>query len=82
MDKPIGKVAHYYDKIGVAVVDLTQGSLKVGQKIKFKVGDEEFEQSVESLQVDHQSVDQVKKGDSFGLKVDQPTKPGTQVFLV
>ena len=81
MDKQIGKVVHFYDKLGVAIIDLTSGSLKVGDEIKFKKGDGEFTQSVESLQVEHESVDSVKSGDSFGIKVDQPTKPGTLVFM-
>ncbi len=82
MDKPIGKVVHFYDKLGVAIIDLDKGGLKAGDEIKFKRGEEEFSQKIESLQVDHESVDQVKKGDSFGLKVDKPTKPGTEVYLV
>lgn len=82
MDKPIGKVVHFYDKLGVAIVDLGSGGLKVGDELKFKGGDEEFTQKVVSLQVDHQEVDSVKKGDSFGLKVDKPTKPGTEVYVL
>lgn len=82
LDKPIGKVVHYYDKLGVAIVDLKSGGIKVGQEVKFKRNDEEFTQKVESLQVEHESVDSVEKGDSFGLKVTQPTKPGTEVYLV
>lgn len=82
MDKPIGKVVHYYDKLEVAIIDLASGGIKVGQEIKFKKGNEEFTQKVESLQVDHESVESVKKGDSFGLKVDKPTKVGTEVYLV
>lgn len=81
MDHPIGKVTHYYDKVGVAIIDLTEGELKTGQQLKFKRGEEEFSQTIKSLQIDHQDVAEVNKGDSFGLKVDQPTKPGTQVYL-
>ncbi|OGE36690.1 hypothetical protein A3B45_01005 [Candidatus Daviesbacteria bacterium RIFCSPLOWO2_01_FULL_39_12] len=81
MDKAIGKVVHYYDKLGVAIIDLEKGGLKVGDELKFKRGEDEFSQKIESLQVDHKDVDSVKKGDSFGVKVDKPTKVGTQVFL-
>ncbi|MBI2020704.1 hypothetical protein HYS94_04795 [Candidatus Daviesbacteria bacterium] len=81
LDKPIGKVVHYYDKLGVAIIDLDKGGLKVGDEVKFKHGEEEFSQKVESLQVDHQDVTEVKKGDSFGVKVDKPTKVGTEVYL-
>lgn len=92
MDKPIdvdfnsnriiGKVTHYYDKLGVAIIDLTSGKLKVGDQIKFKKGDSEFTQKIDSLQVERNSVDSVKSGDTFGLKVNQPTKPGTLVNSV
>lgn len=82
MDKSIGKVVHYYDKLGVAIIDLESKGLKVGDELKFKRGGEEFKQKVESLQVDHKEVESVKKGDSFGLKVNQPTKVGTEVYLV
>ena len=82
MDKQIGKVTHYYDKLGVAIVDLEKGSLKVGDSVKFKHGEDEFTQKIESLQIERANVDSVKKGDAFGLKVDKPTKPGTLVFGV
>ena len=80
-DKQIGKVTHYYDKIGVAVVDLTSG-LKSGEKLKFVKDDDEFTQTAESIQVDRKNVDKAKKGDSIGLKVDQEIKPGAAVYLV
>lgn len=81
-ESPIGKVTHFYDKIGVAVVALDKGGLKVGDSLKFQHSEDEFTQAVLSLQIDHKSVDSVKKGDSFGLKVDQPTKEGTLVYRV
>lgn len=81
MDNPIGKVVHFYDKLGVVIIDLKKGGLKVGDEVKFKHGDEEFTQKIESLQIDHQDVEAVKKGDSFGVKVDQPVKVGASVYL-
>lgn len=62
-------------------MDLDLGGIKVGDEVKFKRGEEEFAQKVTSLQIDHETVESVKKGDSFGLKVDQPTKVGTEVYL-
>ncbi|KKS14098.1 hypothetical protein A2617_01430 [Candidatus Daviesbacteria bacterium RIFOXYD1_FULL_41_10] len=78
----IGKVTHYYDKLGVAIVGLSKGSIKVGDSLKFQHGEDEFTQKVESLQIERESVDSVKKGDAFGLKVDKPVKPGYLVFAV
>jgi translation elongation factor EF-1alpha len=78
----IGKVTHYYDKIGVAVVDL-DADLSVGDKIKFIRGGEDlFEQEVKSMQVEHEKIDSAKKGDTIGLKVDDEVKESAEVYKV
>lgn len=82
MEKEIGKITHYFDQIGVAVVKLQKGSLKVGDSIKIVGGDVDFQQAVESLEVDHQSVQSAKTGNELGLKVDQKVHEGYKVYLV
>lgn len=83
MDKDlIGKVIHYYDKIGVAVIRLEK-DLKVGDRVKFVKKDEsEFEQDVSSMQLEQVAVSQAKKGQEIAVKVDQLTKEGTLVYSV
>lgn len=80
-DKKVGKVTHFYDKLGVAVVKL-DADLKVGDQIKVVSGDDEFTQTVESMQVDHKPIESAKKGDEAGLKLDQEAKRGAKLFLV
>ena len=77
--KPIGKVTHFFDKIGVAIVKL-EAALKVGEKIKFEGHGASFEQSVDSMQMEHEQVKEAKKGDEVGMKVSQPVKAGDLVF--
>jgi len=80
--KPIGKVTHFFDKIGVAVVELT-GSLKAGDTIEIAKDEENaFQQVVTSMQVDHKPVEKAKKGDAIGMKVDNPVKEGAIVSKV
>lgn len=83
-DKRIGVIDHYYDKIGVAVVKLEAGKLKVGDKIKIKdgTGNELLEQEVTSMQIDGKNIDSAKKGDDFGMKIDKKVKEGYEVHLV
>jgi len=78
-DLRVGKITHYYDKLGVAVVELI-GDLGVGDKIKVVSGENEFTQDVESMQAEHEQVKSAKKGESVGLKVNEPAKKGAEVF--
>ncbi len=82
-NKKIGAVTHYYDKIQVAVVKLTKGDLKVGDKVEFldKSGSP-FTQTVSSMQIEHANIDLVKSGDEFGIKVQKVTKAGSPVANV
>ena len=82
MDVQIGKVTHYYDKLGVAVVEGTKKPLKVGDTVKISGHDKEFTQVISSLQVEHNQVTKVKPGESAGMKVDQPVKEGDLLYLV
>lgn len=77
----VGKVIHYYDKIGVAVIKLEK-SLKVGDKVNFVHGENEFEQTIESMQLEHVQVQEGKKGHEVAIKVDKETKSGTLVNLI
>jgi putative protease len=79
--KPIGKVIHYYDKAGVAIVEL-QAELKVGERIRIERGDKSFTQEVSSMQKEHQSLEKAKIGDQVGIKVDQKVKEGSLVLLL
>jgi putative protease len=79
--KKVGKVTHYYDHIGVVIVELS-AALKVGDKIKFEGHGADFEQEVSSLQVNHQQVEKAAAGELVGLKTDQKVKEGTEVEKV
>ena len=82
MDIQIAKVTHYYDKIGVAVIEIIKQPLKVGDVIKISGHDSEFNQTVTSLQVEHTQVTEIAKGESGALKTDKPVKEGDVIYLV
>ncbi|MDQ5882731.1 MAG: hypothetical protein QG648_84 [Patescibacteria group bacterium] len=80
-EKLVGTITHYYDKIKVAIVELT-GTLKVGDEIHIIGHEIDFKQQVSSMQIDHEQVTQAKKGDKIGLEVEQKVKEGCEVYLV
>lgn len=79
--KLIGKVTHYFSKIGVAVIELSD-TLKVGDTIRIIGGETDFNQVVESMEVERQKVEEAKSGDSVGLKVGQKVRDGYKAYKI
>ena len=80
-DKQVGEVTNFFDHVKAAAVKLN-APLKVGEKIKIKGGEVEFNQTVESMQIDRKEVIAAKKGDEIGLIVDKKVRKGYKVFKV
>jgi len=78
----IGKVTHYFSHIGVAVIDVLT-PIKQGDEIRIVGGGStDFSQKADSMEVDHKSVNEAKKGDSVGLKVLEKVREGYKVYKV
>jgi putative protease len=77
--KLIGEITHFFGKINVAVVKL-EDTLRVGDTIKIVGGGKEFTQTVESMQIEHEQVQEAKAGESVGLKVSEKVKEGYKVY--
>lgn len=80
-DKPAGKITHYYDKIGVAVIEV-MSPLAVGDEIKVSGHENEFTQKIESLQIEHEQIQKAEKGKVVGMKVEKPVKENDLIFKV
>ena len=77
----VGMISHYFSKIEVAIVDLT-APLSVGDRITTKGVTTDFEQTVESMQIEHENVKSAKAGDSIGLKVKERVREGDIVYKI
>jgi putative protease len=75
----VGRVTHFFSKISVAVIELTT-SLAVGDTIMIKGPTTDFEQVVESMQIEHQNVQRAEAGQSIGLKVTQRVRETDIVY--
>lgn len=80
-EKLIGKITHYFDKISVAIVELS-GVLKEGERVHIKGSSTNFEQDISSIQIEHENVKKAKKGDAIGVKVDEKVREGDEVYLI
>jgi len=78
-EKLIGKISHYFGNINVGIIELTD-TLKKGDKIHIKGHSTDFEQEIDSMQVEHQDIETAKSGDAVGIKVAQKVKEGDEVY--
>ena len=80
-EKQIGIVTHYFGKISVGIIQLSE-ALKVGETIHVKGMHDDFTQVVDSMQVEHVDVTEAKQGDAIGIKVSQKVHPNDKVYKV
>ena len=84
MDKPeemqVGKVSHYFSKIGVAVIEVTDGSIKVGDEIRVKGHTSDFRQKVTSMQIEQDKIEIAEPGQSIGMKMNEPVRQHDIVY--
>jgi hypothetical protein len=77
----IGEVVHFYDRASVAVLKLAR-DLRIGEKLHFLGKNSDFEQTVTSMQIEHQPVTEVKAGQEVAVLVKQKVRPGDSVFRI
>jgi len=79
--KKVGNVTHYFARIGVAVVELTD-TLSVGDRILFQGSTTDFEQTVASMEIEHENITTARGGQSIGLKVEQRVREADRVYKI
>lgn len=78
----LGKITHYFSKIGVAAIEITQDTLRVGDTIHIKGHTSDFNQKIDSMQIDGRSVAEATVGQSIGIRVKDHAREHDQVFKV
>ena len=80
-EREIGRVTHYFGKIGVAVIEL-RDALKVGDTIRIRGTTTDFEQQVGSMEIEHQSIEQAEAGQEIAVKVGYRVRRKDKVFKI
>ena len=81
MENVVGKVTHYFPKIGVAVIML-EDALTNGDRIHIRGTHTDFTQTVSSMQVEHTTITSAVQGQDIGMKVIQNVHAGDVVYRV
>ena len=75
-------MTHYFGKVQVAAIELTEGDLSVGETIHVKGHTSDFTQKIESMQIDRVEVPRAEKGQAVGIRVAEHARPGDLVFKI
>ncbi|OIO94383.1 MAG: hypothetical protein AUK03_06865 [Anaerolineae bacterium CG2_30_64_16] len=81
MEKQIGQVTHYFNRLGVAVLELTDG-IKVGDNVHFLGYTTDFTQAVWSMEIEHRKLQAVGPGADVALEVVEPVRKGDRVYKI
>ncbi len=78
----IGHISHYFSGIDVGIIEITNGVLRQGDRIRIKGNTTDFTQKVDSMQYEHQPVEEAGAGKSVGVKVDQRVREHDKVYVL
>lgn len=81
-EEEIGEIDHYFAQPHVAGIWIRSGKVKLGDKIHIKGHTTDFEEVVSSLQLDHQSILEAKRGNHVGIPVHEKVRPHDRVFVI
>lgn len=81
MNTQIGEITHFYGRISVAVLSLTD-TLELGEKIHILGHTTDFIQNVTSMEIEHEKVSSVGPGDEVALKVIEPVRKGDAIYKI
>ncbi|HAW60600.1 MAG TPA: hypothetical protein DCW86_03940 [Actinobacteria bacterium] len=81
-EEEVGRVTHYFTKLGVGVVEITKSILSVGDTIHIKGHTTDLTQKIESMEIEHEPVQSAKAGQSIGLKVKEHVREHDVVYKV
>ena len=81
-EEQIGVIVKFFAKPSVAALEVTSGSVAVGDVLKYSGHTTDFEQEIASMEVDNQPVQEAKPGDLVGIQVKERVREGDKVYKV
>jgi translation elongation factor EF-1alpha len=81
-EQKVGEVIKFFSKASVAAIQITEGNLEVGDRIKFKGHTTDFEERIESMQIENEAVQKAEVGEFVGIKVKERVREKDAVYKI
>lgn len=78
----IGKIVHFFPHVKAAIIKVEKGTLSIGDKIRIKGHTTDIEQEIKSMQIEHEVVEQVSKGQEVAVKIVGKARKRDKVYLI
>ncbi len=81
-EEKVGKVQKFFAKPGVAAIEVTDGILRIGDRLHFKGHTTDFEDTITSMQIEREVIEEAKSGDLIGIKVKDRVRESDTVYKI
>jgi len=81
-EQKVGEVIKFFSKASVAAIKLTEGAVRVGDRIKIKGHTTDFEDQIQSMQIENQPVEKADVGQLVGIQVKDRVREKDIVFKI
>jgi putative protease len=81
-EQQVAVIVKFFAKPSVAALQVTEGSIKTGDTLRYKGHTTDFTEAVNSMEVDNQPVEEAKVGDLVGVKVKERVRENDKVYKV
>ncbi|UCG80672.1 MAG: hypothetical protein JSV60_12135 [Desulfobacterales bacterium] len=81
-EEKVGRVQKYFAKPSVAALEVTAGVLRVGDRLHFKGHTTDFEETITSMQIEREPIEEAKPGDLIGVKVKERVRENDLVYKI
>lgn len=81
-EEKVGKVQKFFTKPGVAAIEVTGETLRIGDRLHFKGHTTDFEDTIASMQIEGEAIEEAKRGDLIGIKVKDRVRENDTVYRI
>ena len=81
-EEKVGKVEKFFAKPSVAAVEVTGGLVRIGDRLHFKGHTTDFEETITSMEIEREPIEEAKPGDLIGIKVKERVRENDTVYKV
>ena len=81
-EKKIGEVVKFFAKPSVAAIKITSGELNIGDTVRYTGHTTDFEEKLDSMEINNEQIEKAVEGDYIGVKVSDRVRPGDEMFKV